>query len=92
MKYLYIGVAALAAATQAPAQTQVASASLTDLSLEQLGNIEVTSVAKRVQRLADVPGSVFVIRQEDIRRSGATTLPEVLRLAPNLQVARADAN
>ena len=92
MKYLYIGVAALAAATQAPAQTQVASASLADLSLEQLGNIEVTSVAKRVQRLADVPGSVFVIRQEDIRRSGATTLPEVLRLAPNLQVARADAN
>ncbi|WP_186510849.1 TonB-dependent receptor plug domain-containing protein [Caenimonas sedimenti] len=66
--------------------------SLTDLSLEQLSSIEVTSVGKRVQRLADVPGSVYVINQEDIRRSGAVTLPEVLRLAPNLHVARADAN
>jgi iron complex outermembrane receptor protein len=66
--------------------------SLADLSLEQLSEIEVTSVGKRVQRLADVAGSVYVINQEDIRRSGALTLPEVLRLAPNLQVARADAN
>jgi iron complex outermembrane receptor protein len=67
-------------------------ASLADLDLEQLSSIEVTSVGKRVQRLADVAGSVYVISQEDIRRSGALTLPEVLRLAPNLQVARADAN
>ncbi|QJW83305.1 TonB-dependent receptor [Ramlibacter terrae] len=44
-----------------------------------------------MQRLADVAGSVYVINQEDIRRSGASTLPEVLRLAPNLSVARADA-
>lgn len=66
--------------------------SITDLSLEQLSSIEVTSVGKRVQRLADVPGSVYVIHQDDIRRSGALTLPEALRLAPNLQVARADAN
>lgn len=65
---------------------------LADLTLEQLSSIEVTSVGKRVQRLADVPGSVFIISQEDIRRSGAITLPEVLRLAPNLQVARADAH
>ena len=71
---------------------QRAQPSLADLSLEQLSDIEVTSVGKRVQRLADVAGSVFVINQEDIRRSGALTLPEVLRLAPNLQVARADAD
>ncbi|HVZ42591.1 MAG TPA: TonB-dependent receptor [Ramlibacter sp.] len=68
------------------------AASIADLSLEQLGSIEVTSVGKRVQRLADVAGSVYVVSHEDIRRSGATTLPEALRLAPNLQVARADAN
>jgi iron complex outermembrane receptor protein len=66
-------------------------ATLADLSLEQLSNLQVTSVGKRVQRLADVAGSVYVIRNEDIRRSGAVTLPEALRLAPNLQVARADA-
>jgi iron complex outermembrane receptor protein len=54
--------------------------------------VDVTSVSKRVQRLSDVAASVFVISAEDIRRSGATSLPEALRLAPNLQVARADAN
>jgi iron complex outermembrane receptor protein len=81
----------LCAAAPLAAGAQTAT-SLADLSLEQLSSIEVTSVGKRVQRLADVPGSVYVIHQEDIRRSGALTLPEVLRLAPNLHVARADAN
>ena len=77
---------------QQGAQAQTLAASLVDLSLEQLSNIQVTSVSKREQRLADVAGAVYVISQEDIRRSGATSLPEALRLAPNLHVARADAN
>src|SRR6478609_8053491 len=83
------GLLAMAGGT---ALAQATPADLADLSLEQLSSIEVTSVGKRVQRLADVAGSVYVISQEDIRRSGALTLPEVLRLASNLQVARADAN
>lgn len=58
------------------------------LSLEDLGNVEVTSVSRRGQRSAQAPASVFVISRDDIRRSGATSLPEALRLAPNLQVAR----
>ncbi len=62
------------------------------LSLEELANVTVTSVSRRAERLSDAAASVFVITAEDIRRSGATTLPEALRLAPNLQVARADAN
>jgi iron complex outermembrane receptor protein len=61
---------------------------LADLSLEELSNIQITSVSKRAQRLSDAPAAVFVITAEDIRRSGATSLPEALRLAPNLQVAR----
>jgi iron complex outermembrane receptor protein len=65
-------------------------ASLADLSLEELANITVTSVSRRPERLRDAPSSVFVITSDDIRRSGATTLPEALRLAPNLQVARID--
>jgi iron complex outermembrane receptor protein len=69
-----------------------AAESFADLSLEQLSNIVVTSVGKRSQRLREVAGSVFVIRAEDIRRAGATSLPEALRLAPNLQVARAGAS
>ncbi len=65
-----------------------AAADLVELSLEQLANIEVTSVSRRAERLADAPASIFVITNEDIRRSGVVTLPEALRLAPNLQVAR----
>ena len=65
--------------------------SLADLSLEELTNIAVTSVSRRPERVNDAAASVYVITGEDIRRSGATTLPEALRLAPNLQVARIDA-
>jgi iron complex outermembrane receptor protein len=59
-----------------------------DLSIEELANIEVTSVSRRPERLQEAPASVFVITAEDIRRSGARSLPEALRLAPNLEVAR----
>ncbi len=62
------------------------------LSLEELMQIEVTSVSKKAQQLADAAAAVFVITGEDIRRSGATSIPEALRLAPGLQVARIDAN
>lgn len=65
---------------------------LADLSIEELSNIEITSVSRRPERLADAPASIFVITGEDIRRSGYATLPEVLRLAPNLQVARSSAS
>ena len=65
---------------------------LVELDLEQLARITVTSVTLREQRLSDAPASIYVITAEDIRRSGVTSLPEALRLAPNLQVARADAN
>ncbi|GAA0434180.1 TonB-dependent receptor plug domain-containing protein [Massilia aurea] len=59
-----------------------------DYSLEQLSDIAVTSVSRQSEPLARAAASVFVISAADIARSGATTLPEVLRLAPNLQVAR----
>lgn len=51
-------------------------------------NLEVTSVEKNRQKLSKTPAAVFVITQEDIRRSGATSLPEVLRMAPGVSVAR----
>lgn len=66
-------------------------AALADLTLEQLSDIVVTSVSRRDERLSDVASSVYVIGREDIRRSGATSLQEALRLAPNLQVARVNA-
>ncbi|MEO6462670.1 MAG: TonB-dependent receptor [Candidatus Eisenbacteria bacterium] len=65
---------------------------LADLSLEQLAEIEVMSVSRRLEPLSEAAASIYVITPEDIRRSGAVTLPDALRLAPNLQVARADAS
>ncbi|MES2280183.1 MAG: TonB-dependent receptor [Pseudomonadota bacterium] len=84
------GVVLLAAMAPATASAQGATsfASLADLSLEQLSNLQVTSVSGRGEPLKTAAASVFVITSEDIRRSAATSLPEVLRLAPNLQVAQ----
>jgi len=64
---------------------------LRQLSIEELANIEVTSVSKRAEPLSAAPAAIYVITHEDIRRFGAKSLPEALRLAPNLQVARLDA-
>jgi len=64
---------------------------LRNLSLEELANIEVTSVSKTSERLSDAAAAVYVISHDDIIRSGATTIPEMLRLAPNLEVARINA-
>lgn len=78
-----------------PAYTYSAAASssnLYDLSLEELGQVQVTLVAKKKQRVIDAAGSIYVITHEAIRRSGARTLPEALRLAPNLHVAQIKGN
>jgi len=82
---LATGAACLALPSIAAAGGQ---ADLADLSIEELANIQVMSVSKRPERLQDAPAAVFVITADDIRRSGADTLPEALRLAPNLHVAR----
>jgi iron complex outermembrane receptor protein len=63
---------------------------LTNTSLEDLMNIEVTSVSKKEEKLFRTAAAVYVITQEDIRRSGLMSLPELLRLVPGLQVARID--
>lgn len=62
--------------------------SLKRLSIEDLAQLRVTSVGKRVERLSDVAAAVTVIRGEDIRRLGVTSLPEALRLADGMQVAQ----
>jgi len=62
-----------------------------NLSLEELSDVRVVSVSKREERLGDAPASVFVITADDIRRSGARSLAEALRMAPNLHVAQTPA-
>ena len=66
--------------------------SLKQLSLEQLADLEVTSVARKEQKVADTAAAIYVITQEEIHRSGVTTIPEVLRLAPGVTVSRIDGN
>ena len=78
----------LAAPVQADEAAPRADNEFADLSIEELANIDVTSVSRRPERLQDAPASVFVITAEDIRRSGARSLTEALNLAPNLHVAR----
>ena len=78
------------AGTIAPARAT--ETDLTQLSIEDLMNIRITSVSRKTQRLSDTAAAVFVITGEDIRRSGATTIADVLRMVPGLQVARVDAN
>ena len=66
-------------------------AQLKELSLEELMNVEITSVSKREEKMTQAAASVHVITQDDVRRSGARSIPELLRLAPNLQVAQVNA-
>ena len=66
----------------------LASESLFNLPLEDLLRIEISSASRKVQQVQEVAAAVFVISREDIERSGARTIPEALRLAPGIEVAR----
>jgi iron complex outermembrane recepter protein len=83
--------AVLAAAMSGPGLF-AADRALADASLEDLMKIEVTSVSRKRQLLSKSAAAVYVLTQEDIARSGATSIPEVLRLVPGLMVARIDSN
>ncbi|MFH0725001.1 MAG: TonB-dependent receptor [Pseudomonadota bacterium] len=68
------------------------SVDLTAMSIEELLNIEVVSASKKMQKLSETDAAVFVISQDDLKRSGVTSIPEALRMVPGIQVARIDAN
>jgi iron complex outermembrane receptor protein len=61
---------------------------LAELSIEDLGNITISSVSKKAELLGDAAASIYVMSREATLRAGATSVPEMLRLAPNLQVAQ----
>jgi iron complex outermembrane recepter protein len=61
-----------------------------ELTLEQVGIVEVTSVSKPPEEVWKTPAAIYVITQEDIQRSGVTSIPDALRLAPGVEVARID--
>jgi iron complex outermembrane receptor protein len=81
---------AMAAPSPALAQSQVPD--LSQASIEDLMSIEITSASRKEQRAADVAAAVFVITHDDIRRSGMTTIPDLLRMAPGVEVAQINSN
>jgi iron complex outermembrane recepter protein len=87
-------LAGLTSASLADAQQagQNGGLPLKQLSLAQLGNVEVTTASKEPEEVWKTPAAIYVITQEDIRRSGATNLPDILRLAPGVEVAQVDSD
>ncbi|MEA3133497.1 MAG: iron complex outerrane recepter protein, partial [Gammaproteobacteria bacterium] len=88
---IFLGVSALASplgAMAGPSDDAASVRSLKTLSIEQLMNVEITSVSKTGEPLSDAAAAIYVITRDDILNSGARSLPDMLRLAPNLQVAQ----
>lgn len=82
-------VASLGAGLLTPRSAHAQDAqALSQLSLEDLMRVEVSGVSRKAQRLTDTAAAAYVLTQDDIARSGATSLPEVLRLVPGVEVAR----
>jgi iron complex outermembrane recepter protein len=73
-------------------QYQTNTEPLKQLSLAELGNVEVTTSSKEPEQIWKTSAAIYVLTQEDIRRSGATSIPEVLRLVPGVEVARINSN
>src|SRR5258708_14786880 len=80
--------AAVLLAANSGAQSHRSVPDVTTLSMEDLMNMQVTSVSKRTQKVADAAAAAFVFTQADIQRTGATRIPEAIRLFPGLQRPR----
>src|SRR5579862_5374891 len=92
-KSLRIALGTTIAATCAlTCHAQQASPDLADRSLTDLMNMQVTSVSKTAEPLSRTAAAIFVITQEDIRRSGATNIPDLLRMVPGMDVAQINSN
>ncbi len=86
------GLCICAITSSAPAEESSSKPDLTQKSLEDLMNVPISSVARHGQTVAEAAAAIYVISPEDIRRSGATSIAEALRMAPGLDVARIDGN
>ena len=86
--YVSIGVVQAWAAPQPQPEPQ----QLKSMSLEQLGSLEVTTVSKEPEEVWKTPAAIYVVTQDDIRRSGATTLPDLLRTVPGVEIEEMQSN
>ena len=88
---MLFGICVMGRAQQGPVHTEP-KADLASMSLEDLMNVHVTSASKEDQKMSQVAAAIFVISQEDIRRSGATNIPDLLRMVPGMDVDQINAN
>jgi len=77
---------------QQPTKAEQEKGDLTQVSIESLMNMEVTTVSKREQKLSRTAAAIFVITQEDLARSGMTNIPDLLRMVPGVEVAQINSN
>lgn len=89
---LVMGSSPLRSRADAAQDDQSSPDDLKQLSLEQLGAVEVTTASKEPEEVWKTPAAIYVITPEDIRRSGATSVPELLRMVPGVEVARIDSD
>lgn len=84
----------LMSAARASAQSDVArlAQDLKRLTIEELAEVDITTASRRVERLSNTPAAVAIVSDEDIRRSGVTTVAEAMRLAGGLDVVRIHGN
>jgi iron complex outermembrane receptor protein len=91
LAFLLAGLALIAFLDPSALSQQGAGPDLTQSSLEDLMNINVTSVSKKQQKTSQAAGAIYVISQDDIRRSGALNIPDLLRMVPGLDIAQIEA-
>src|SRR6185437_7242299 len=89
---LFAASPATASTDQLQARLETNNNPVRDLTLEQLGDVQVTTVTKEPEEVWDTSAAIYVITQEDIQRSGATSIADVLRLAPGVEVGRIDSD
>ena len=87
-----VSAAALLLCCGLPELVYAVGADLSQLSLEELLNVEVTSVSKKAEPLSEAPAAIYVLTADDIRRSGYNNIPDLLRTVPGMQVAHLDLN
>jgi len=85
---LAIALAVVALGSLVPGQVRADDSALQDLSLDELLDQQITSASKKAQRVVDTPSAAFVLTSEDIRRSGMTSIPDLLRLVPGVTVSQ----
>ena len=88
---LMCATAAAAQNVSSEAQPALTAMSLTELPIEELMQVKIYSASKRQELMMEAAAAIYVITSEDIQRSGATSIPDALRLAPGIHVARIDA-